>query len=106
RRPEVPSRTPFLAQPTIYIAKVQLPDYVEASSEWMSRQSEHVVALLFHGIQIQEPAEFGSLLQPFDDLVVDISRGRKDISELDAAVENWRSSGGDELREFYAEFMS
>lgn len=105
-RREVTSTYQFLAQPAIVNAKVQFPDYVEASSEWMARQSEHVVDPLFHGIQIQEPAEFGSLSQPFDDLVVDISRGRKDISELDAAVENWRSSGGDELREFYAEFMS
>ena len=105
-RSEVTSTYQFLAQPAIVNAKVQFPDYVEASSEWMARQSEHVVDPLFYGIQIQEPAEFGSLGQPLDDLVVDISRGRKDISELDAAVENWRTSGGDKLREFYGEFMA
>jgi putative aldouronate transport system substrate-binding protein len=102
---EVTSTFEFLAQPAIVNAKVQFPEYVKDSSEWMARQSEFVEDPLFFGIQIQEPAQFGSLGQPIDDLVVDISRGRASIDEFDAAVETWRSDGGDELREFYAEFL-
>ena len=37
---------------------------------------------------------------------MDISRGRKGISELDAAVVKLAHSGGDKLREFYGEFMA
>lgn len=102
---EVTSTYEFLAQPAIANAHVQFPEYVKDSSEWMARQSEFVEDPLFYGIQIQEPAEFGSLSQPVDDLVVDISRGRTSIDALDDAVEKWRADGGDELREFYAEFL-
>lgn len=102
---EVTSTYEFVAQSAIVNAKVQFPEYVKDSSEWMARQSEFVEDPLFYGIQIQEPAEFGSLGQPIDDLVVDISRGRASIDDLDAAVETWRSDGGDGLREFYAEFL-
>ena len=102
---EITSTYEFLAQPAISNSVVQFPEYVRDSSEWMARQSEFVQEPLFFGIQIQEPAKFGSLGQPIDDLVVDISRGRASIDTLDAAVEKWRTDGGDELREFYAEFL-
>src|SRR5699024_4045149 len=96
----------FLAQPAIVNAKVQFPAYVQASSAWMARRSECVVDPLFYGIQFQVPAEFGSLSQPLDVLVFDICRGRTDIRYVDAAVTYLRRSGGDKLRDFYAEFMA
>lgn len=102
---EVTSTYAFLTQPAIVNAKVQFPDYVKDSSDWMARQSEFVQDPLFYGTQIQEPAKFGSLSQPIDDIVVDISHGRKDIGELEAAIKTWRKDGGDELREFYGKFL-
>jgi len=41
----------------------------------------------------------------FSNLEKDISRGRKTLKDLDAAVATWRSSGGDELRTFYQDIL-
>ena len=49
--------------------------------------------------------QYASIGQPFVDLEKDISRGRKSLDDLDAAVETWRASGGEELRTFYQEIL-
>jgi putative aldouronate transport system substrate-binding protein len=74
---------------------------VKASSEFTADAAQYTEEPLFYGIQISEPDEYASIGQPFVDLEKDISRGRKSIDDLDAAVETWRQSGGDQLREFY-----
>ena len=93
----------FLVDPPVVNAKVALPDYVEASSAWSARNAEFLVEPLFYGQNITEPNQFASLAQPFVDLEKDIARGRKSLEDLDAAIETWRTSGGDELRAFYQE---
>lgn len=93
----------FLVDPPVVNAKVALPDYVEASSAWSARNAEFLVEPLFYGQNITEPSQFASLAQPFVDLEKDIARGRKSLADLDAAIETWRTSGGDELRAFYQE---
>lgn len=102
---EVTTTYAFLAQPMPFNAEVRFPKYVKDAAEWEARQAEHIEDPLFYGIQIQEPAQFGSLSQPMDDLVSDITHGRKKIDELDAGIKAWRNDGGDELRDFYAKFL-
>ena len=60
---------------------------------------------LFYAQQIVEPQQYASIGQPFVDLEKDISRGRKSMDDLDAAVETWKSSGGEELRAFYQDIL-
>ncbi|NAZ84664.1 extracellular solute-binding protein [Kineococcus indalonis] len=103
---EVTSTYGFLVSPPIVNAKVQFPQYVRDFCDWMARQAPHVVEPVFYGQQIQDPSQFSSLGKPFDDLAKDIIRGRSDVSELDAAVKNWRSSGGDELRAYREKFLT
>ena len=91
----------FLVDPPVVNAKVTLPDYVTGYSEWTARNSEFVVEPPFYGMNITEPNRFASLSQPFDDLDKDIARGRKSMDDLDKAIETWRTSGGEDLREFY-----
>ncbi|QCB94697.1 extracellular solute-binding protein [Cellulomonas shaoxiangyii] len=93
----------FLVDPPVVNAKVTLPDYVEQYSAWTATNSEYVVEPLFYGMNITEPNQFASLGQPFVDLEKDIARGRKSMDDLDAALETWRASGGEELRAFYTE---
>lgn len=95
----------FLVDPPVVNAKVSLPDYVEASSAWTAQNAQYLVEPLFYGMNITEPARFASLGQPFDDLEKDIVRGRKSVEDLDAAIETWRTSGGEELRTFYQEIL-
>lgn len=85
---------------------VQYPGYVQSASDWEARQAPFVVEEEFFGLQIEEPSKFGLLSKPFDDLSMDIARGRKKISDLDGAIATWKKDGGDELREFYTGFLS
>src|SRR5690606_30137634 len=95
----------FLADPPVVNTKVQHPGFVEAFCTWMADASAYVQDPAFFGMQITEPNQFGSLNQPIEDLEKDISRGRKPLSDLDTAIETWRSSGGEELRQFYAQIL-
>ncbi|GAA4627837.1 MULTISPECIES: extracellular solute-binding protein [Cellulomonas] len=95
----------FLVDPPIANTRVQYPGFVRASSEWQTTAAEYLQEPLFYAQQIVEPAQFASIGQPFVDLEKDISRGRKSLDDLDAAVETWRSSGGEELRTFYQEIL-
>ena len=91
----------FLVDPPVVNAEVMLPDYVENRSLWGAANAEFMVEPLFYGMNITEPVEYASISQSFDDLEKDIARGRKTMADLDAAIETWRTSGGEELRAFY-----
>ncbi|MBO9569120.1 MAG: extracellular solute-binding protein [Cellulomonas iranensis] len=95
----------FLVDPPIANARVQYPGYVKASSEWQTKAAEFITEPLFYAQQIVEPVQYASIGQPFVDLEKDISRGRKSLDDLDAAVDTWRASGGEELRTFYQEIL-
>ncbi|WP_420114793.1 hypothetical protein [Pseudactinotalea sp.] len=95
----------FLADPPVVNAKVQYPGFVEAFCTWMADASGYVQDPAFFGMQITEPNQFGSLNQPIEDLQKDVARGRKSIDDLDAAIETWKSSGGEELRQFYQDIL-
>jgi putative aldouronate transport system substrate-binding protein len=95
----------FLVDPPVANAKVQYPGYVEAYSTWMADAAQYVEEPLFFAMQIVEPAQYASIGQPFEDLEKDISRGRKSMEDLDAAIKTWQSSGGEELRAFYQEIL-
>jgi putative aldouronate transport system substrate-binding protein len=91
----------FLVDGPIAETHVQYPGYVKAMSTWQAKAGSFVKAPLFYGQQISEPQQFASLAQPFVDLEKDISRGRKSMHDLDAAVKTWKSAGGEKLRAFY-----
>lgn len=95
----------FLVGPPVAIAKTELPDYVENYTTWMADNVEYLTEPPFFGQNITEPSQYASLGQPFEDLASDIIRGRKSIDALDAAIETWRTSGGEELRAFYQEIL-
>ena len=95
----------FLVDPPISETHVQYPGYVKAASEWKANAAQYATDPLFYAQQIVEPQQYASIGQPFVDLEKDISRGRKDMSDLDAAVETWKASGGDELRAFYQDIL-
>ena len=95
----------FLVDGPVTETHVQYPGYIKAMSEWQAKAAEYVKDPLFFGQQISEPQRFGSLATPFVDLEKDISRGRKSLKDLDAAVKIWKASGGDELRVFYQKIL-
>ncbi|HEY5248816.1 MAG TPA: sugar ABC transporter substrate-binding protein, partial [Dermatophilaceae bacterium] len=95
----------FLVDGPIFETHVQYPGYVKAMSEWQVKAAKYVAEPLFFGQQISEPQRFGSLVQPFTDLEKDISRGRKSLKDLDAAIKTWKTTGGEDLRTFYQKIL-
>ena len=95
----------FLVGAPVAIAKTTLPDYVENYTTWMADNVEYLTEPPFFGQNITEPSQYAALGQPFEDLASDIIRGRKSIDDLDAAIETWKTSGGEELRAFYQEIL-
>ncbi|OCI31617.1 type 2 periplasmic-binding domain-containing protein [Oerskovia enterophila] len=95
----------FLTDPPVVNAKVQYPGFVEAFCTWMADAAKTTVDPVFYGQQITEPNQYASIAQPFEDLEKDIARGRKSMTDLDAAITTWKSAGGDELRAFYQDIL-
>ncbi|WP_327243207.1 extracellular solute-binding protein [Streptomyces sp. NBC_01320] len=100
-----PSTFMFLASPPHTIAFPDEPQLVKDYAGWMARQAPNVKKPLFFGMQIVEPQRYASLYTPFDDLQKDIRRGRKKVSDVDAAVTTWKNSGGDKLRAWYQDIL-
>ncbi|MFB6777010.1 extracellular solute-binding protein [Streptomyces sp. NPDC056352] len=100
-----PSTFMFLASPPHTIAFPDEPQLVKDYAGWMARQAPNVKKPLFFGMQIVEPQRYASLYTPFDDLQKDIRRGRKKVSDVDAAVTTWKNSGGDKLRAWYQDIF-
>ena len=95
----------FLVDGPVVETHMQYPGYVKAVSTWQAKAAALVKDPLFFGQQISEPQRFGSLAQPFVDLEKDIARGRKSLKDLDAAIQTWKTSGGDDLRAFYQKIL-
>ncbi|WP_127573657.1 extracellular solute-binding protein [Georgenia faecalis] len=102
---EIAKVTTHAVAPPVANTRLDDPTYVENYTTWMAGEAENLVETPFYAQQIVEPAQFATLGQPFSDLEKDIARGRQDISALDTALENWRTSGGDELRAFYQDIL-
>ncbi|MFI9614270.1 Tat pathway signal sequence domain protein [Streptomyces sp. NPDC052023] len=95
----------YMAAPAPFRAWPDHPDVVRGVVEWQQRQGAHCTKPLFHGMQIQEPNRYAELSAQFEDLEKDIVRGRKKISDMQQAVSDWRSQGGDELRDWYKKLL-
>ena len=59
----------------------------------------------FYGMQITEPSRWTNLSNDFEQLEDDIVRGRKKISDMQQAVSDWKSKGGDKLRDWYQQIL-
>ncbi|WP_392839693.1 extracellular solute-binding protein [Streptomyces sp. LN500] len=100
-----PSTTVFIASPPHTVAFPDEPQLVKDYAGWMARQAPNIKKPLFFGMQVVEPQRYASLYTPFDDLQKDIRRGRKKVSDVDAAVTTWKNSGGDKLRAWYQDIL-
>ncbi|WP_329030846.1 extracellular solute-binding protein [Streptomyces sp. NBC_01423] len=100
-----PSTFLFVASPPTSIAYPDQPQLAKDYAGWMARQAPNIKKPLFFGMQVVEPQRYASLYTPFDDLQKDIRRGRKKVSDVDDAVNTWKKSGGDKLRDWYQDIL-
>lgn len=102
---EVKRTYTWITRPPNVASQVQYPSYVEDFCTWMADVMPYATEPLFHTQQVPEPPEYGPISQPMEDLINDIARGRRSLNDLDGAVENWRASGGDRIRDYYADYL-
>ncbi|MFE0650897.1 extracellular solute-binding protein [Streptomyces sp. NPDC059534] len=102
---EVNSSWMFVASPAPYIAHPDTPDVTKAMVEWQQRMGAVTSKSSFYGMTITEPSQWTGLMNDFEQLEKDIVRGRKKVSDMQQAVSEWKSKGGDRLRDWYRKLL-
>ncbi|MFJ4833127.1 extracellular solute-binding protein [Streptomyces sp. NPDC088747] len=102
---EVVNAFVMLASPASTIAHPDFPDIAKEQVEWQQRMGAFTKKSSFYGLQITEPARYTNLSNDFEQLEDDIVRGRKKISDMQQAVSDWKSQGGDGLRDWYKKLL-
>ncbi|MET7890710.1 extracellular solute-binding protein [Streptomyces mirabilis] len=95
----------MVASPTATIAHPDFPEVAKAQVEWQQRMGAFTKKSSFYGMQITEPSRYTNLSNDFEQLEDDIVRGRKKISDMQQAVSDWKSKGGDALRDWYKKLL-
>jgi putative aldouronate transport system substrate-binding protein len=99
---EVATGYQFLACPaSATVVQSGAAQVVKDYAAWQADMVKHVYKPLFYGMNVSEPTKFASLGKLMIDTITDVKLGRKPISAWTDAVDNWRKTGGDELRTFY-----
>ncbi|GAA2111309.1 extracellular solute-binding protein [Streptomyces synnematoformans] len=80
------------------------PDDVRALHAWQQKAVPVTIRDASYGLQSRTNTRRGTTLRAsMDDTVTAVIAGRASLSDYDAAVEEWRSGGGDKMAEEYAE---
>ncbi|EFL38804.1 MULTISPECIES: extracellular solute-binding protein [Streptomyces] len=95
----------MVASPAATIAHPDFPEVAKGQVEWQQRMGAVTRKPAFYGMQITEPARYTNLSNDFEQLEDDVVRGRKKISDVQQAVSDWKSKGGDKLRDWYREIL-
>ncbi|MFE5598954.1 extracellular solute-binding protein [Streptomyces coelicoflavus] len=102
---EVMNAYVMVASPAATIAHPDFPEVAKGQVEWQQRMGAVTRKPSFYGMQITEPARYTNLSNDFEQLEDDIVRGRKKISDMQQAVSDWKSKGGDKLRDWYRKIL-
>lgn len=95
-----------LAHPPQETMNFDYPESVRAMHAWQTEAAKHMVSSPTRGITLDIPARLASIDQKVEDTVVDVVLGRADMSRLRSAVDEWRATGGDELRRHYEDALA
>lgn len=102
---EVNGAYDYTGNPAPYIAYPDLPDVTRGMVEWQQRMGAFTKKSSFFGLTVTEPNRWSNLADDFEQLEDDVVRGRKKISDVQQAVSDWRSKGGDGLRDWYRKLL-
>jgi putative aldouronate transport system substrate-binding protein len=102
---EVVNAWGMLAAPAPYYAHPDYPDVARKQAEWQQRVGAFMKKTSTYGMNIVEPTRYANLASPFEQLEIDYVRGHKSLSDVQAAISTWKSSGGDKLRDWYKELL-
>ncbi|WP_149549886.1 extracellular solute-binding protein [Streptomyces marokkonensis] len=102
---EVNGAYDYTGNPAPYIAYPDLPEVTKGMVEWQQRMGAFTRKSSFFGLTVTEPNRWSNLADDFEQLEDDVVRGRKKISDVQQAVSDWKSRGGDGLRDWYRKLL-
>ncbi|MFI9834415.1 extracellular solute-binding protein [Streptomyces sp. NPDC051913] len=102
---EVMNAYVMVASPAATLAHPDFPEVAKGQVEWEQRMGAFTKKSTFWGMQITEPNRYTNLSNDFEQLEDDIVRGRKKVSDMQQAVSDWKSKGGDRLRDWYKQIL-
>lgn len=102
---EVVNAWVMLAAPAAYFAHPDFPEVARKQAEWQQRMGAYMKKSSTFGMNIVEPTRYANLSSQFEQLEIDYVRGNRKLSDVQAAISTWKSSGGDKLRDWYKELI-
>jgi putative aldouronate transport system substrate-binding protein len=87
-------------RPPAVVGTADVPHYVADLLAYTRTTAQYLERDLFEGIKVELPANYSKILVNTEDKITDILRGRRPLGDLDAIVNEWRNTGGDEGRAF------
>lgn len=95
----------MLSGPAPFFAYPDLPEITRAMCEWQQRMGAFVTKSPFYGMTIVEPSRYATLEDKFEQLEDDYVRGNKSLGDVQQAISDWKSRGGDKLRDWYKKLL-
>ncbi|MFI6439515.1 extracellular solute-binding protein [Streptomyces sp. NPDC050759] len=102
---EVVNAWVMLAAPAAYYAHPDFPEVARKQVEWQQRMGAFMKKTSTFGMNIVEPTRYANLSSQFEQLEIDYVRGNRKLSDVQAAISTWKSSGGDKLRDWYKQLI-
>ena len=90
----------------VEVGTADVPNYVQDLLAYTRATIQYLEPDLFHGIKVELPASYSKTIGTWQDKLNDVLRGRRPLSDLDAIVREWRSTGGDEGRAFLEKILT
>ncbi|MGW1674622.1 extracellular solute-binding protein [Streptomyces sp. NPDC002324] len=102
---EVNGAYDYTGNPAPYVAYPDFPEVTKGIVEWQQRMGAFTKKTSFFGLTVTEPNRWANLADNFEQLEDDVVRGRKKIGDVQQAVSDWKSKGGDDLRDWYKKLL-
>lgn len=96
----VSGRSPVV-QPT-----PQTPKYVPDMLAYANATVKYLEKDPWDGMKFEFPARYKAAIEPTEDKITDVLRGRRPMADLDVIAAEWRAAGGDEAREMLGNALS
>ncbi|MFI5472257.1 extracellular solute-binding protein [Streptomyces cacaoi] len=95
----------MLSAPAAYYAHPDFPEIARKQVEWQQRMGAFMKKTSTYGMNIVEPTRYANLSSQFEQLEIDYVRGNRKLSDVQAAISTWKSSGGEKLRDWYKQLL-
>jgi len=89
--------------------KVRSADTPNFAQDYIGYYQKNIAQMekdLFAGIKLELPANSSKIIQPTDDKIRDILRGRRPLSDLEAVRKEFLATGGEEGRAFHEKALA